>query len=225
MGSSSYENTSIPQEWLALVVGVLITSLPFVVAALAWGDPNLKSISATYHLGSVNRDWFVGTLMAVACIMLCYGGPRPRRRIASLIGAVAALGVALLPCGCKRPEVPEWVSTAHFVSAAVLFVCLLVVCWDFRTHATEKLADQMAEPVTTRRRVVVYTVCTFVMALGMAIAALGSWDVGVNALALNSERWVFWGEAIALIGFGVSWFTAAKVLGFLTAPQDKQSWH
>lgn len=221
MGSSSHENTPIPQEWLALLVGSLIFFLPFVVAGLGWHDPSFTSISATYHLGGLNRDWFVGTLMAVACIMLCYGGKRRLRRMASLFGAVAAFGVALLPCGCKRPDIAQCVSTAHFLSAAVLFVCLLVVCWDFRAHALEKLVKQKAEPVTTRRRVVVYTACAFTMALGMALAGLGNLEPAVRALNLDGDRWVFWGEAIALIGFGVSWFTAAKVLCFLTAPQDR----
>lgn len=221
MGSSSNENTSIPQEWLALLVGTLITSLPFVVAGLGWRDSSLTSISATYHLGGLSRDWFVGTLMAVACIMLCYGGKRGRRRMASMTGAVAAFGVALLPCGCGRQDVASCVSTGHFLSAAVLFVCLLVVCWDFRNHAKDKLARPEADPVTTRRRMVVYTACAFIMLLGMGLAGVGNWELAVQTLALRGDRWVFWGEAIALIGFGFSWFTAAKVLGFLTAPQDR----
>ncbi|MCU0932499.1 MAG: hypothetical protein MUE43_12040 [Serpentinimonas sp.] len=221
MGSSSHENTPIPQEWLALLVGILITSLPLVVAGLGWHDSSLTSISATYHLGGLSRDWFVGTLMAVACIMLCYGGNRGRRRMASLIGAVAAFGVALLPCGCGRQGIDRYVSIGHFLCAAVLFVCLLVVCWDFRKHAQEKLASQKVDPVTTHRRVAVYTACAFIMLLGMGLAGVGNWTSAVQALALKGDRWVYWGEAVALVGFGVSWFTAAKVLPFLAAPQDR----
>lgn len=89
------ESGGIRQEWLSLLVGVMTFTLPFLVVVFAGGPSRLDSISETYHLGGISRGWFVGVLIAVASIMLGYGGTRVWRRVASLIGIVASLSALL----------------------------------------------------------------------------------------------------------------------------------
>src|SRR4029453_3900128 len=98
-------------------------------------DP-LTSISASYWAGGVLQIIFFGFLFAPASFFLAYNGYSPAEMIASKGAAVAALGVALFPCGCDGRTVS--IPYVHWISAAVMFLILTYFCYVFFVRARAK---------------------------------------------------------------------------------------
>lgn len=164
----------------------------------------LESISEYYHSGAVSL--LTGALAVLAIFLWTYRGFRNRSgrfdRILGKVASVAALGVSFFPTTAFDPfHAPpwweSWMRTAHYVSAAVLFLSFIgysLFLFPQSTSPTGKAPDKI-------RRNVVYRVC------GLGMVACVAW-----ALFVGEKSSIFWPESIALCLFGISWLTKGRAL-------------
>jgi hypothetical protein len=202
------------------MVGLIALALPCALAAgsilialLASGHlphPLLeRSISDYYY--TPMRDYYVGSLSAIAAFLACSRGYDLHDEITGYLAAAFVLGVA-----CCPPFNPHrgYYSRLDFVFgithtafAALMYLMLAYVCiFLFRKSSATK-------PLTRRKRDRnrIYVSSGLIMVACM---------IAMVALSLRSivERrhpspWLFWCEALALGAFGVAWLTKGE--GFM----------
>jgi len=210
MSSPSFQS-EIDQHTIKLIVGVIAISLACLTALFSQNP--LDSISAAYHESGKSRDILVGFLFAIAAFLLAYNGMSKRELVLSKLTAISAMGVALFPCRCGSH--PEIVPGLHAISAVAMFVILVFFCWAFFERARTKKYPQ------ARIRAIVYVVCGGVIVVSIAtIAADFLLD---EAIRRKIPRLTFYGEAAALIAFGVAWLTASRVIPFITHQKERLS--
>ncbi|MGB0065080.1 MAG: hypothetical protein WBP85_11595 [Terracidiphilus sp.] len=202
------------------MVGLIAIILPFGLAAgsmLAgligpghhFPHPLLqRSISDYYY--TPMRDYYVGSLCAMAGFLACSRGYDLHDEITGYVAGACALGVALCPVFNPRGSyysqqdlIFGWV---HIVLAALMFLVLAFFCiFLFRKSSPGK-------PVTERKlhRNRIYAGCGYIMVACM---------IAMVALSIRSliERrhpspWLFWCESLALCAFGFAWLTKGEGL-------------
>jgi heme A synthase len=187
-------------------IGVVGMALPFVLVlgGLAIGTGLQPSISAYYH--TALGDIFVGSLCAIAVFLWSYRGYDERDDRAGNVACVAGLGVALLPTAPLRPLSPEAVVGAlHVVAAAVFFLTL--------AYFSLRLFRLSTRVVPTERKLQrnrVYTVCGYTIIA--CVVAIGIVSLPPMRAPLAPLKPVLWLEALAVLAFGVSWFTKGEAI-------------
>lgn len=206
------KHIEIDHHTMKLIVGVIALSLAALTNLFAEND--LQSISAAYHdKGVWARNIFVGFLFAIAAFLAAYNGRSALDMLLSRIAALAAIGVAMFPCSCEIHT--EIVPYVHGGCACVLFVILAIFCYGFYKRARDKGHMQ------ARVRAFIYAVCAIVMLGGILVMAF---DYMLDdKLSAKINRLTFYGEASALIAFGVAWLIASRVLPFFTARDERIS--
>lgn len=203
----------INQRTTKLIVGLIAIGIASVTSWLAPDGQQLKSISESYFAGDWSRNVFVGFLFAIAAFLMSYNGHTGLQKALSRVAALAALGVAMFPCKCRNSS--EIIPYVHYIAAAVLFGILAYFCIAFHRNAKGK------GHVEARRRARVYLACFWAMVLAMiALAFNGIWGEGLGWNELM-PRFVFVGEAVALVAFGICWLVASRVLPVLTRPDER----
>ncbi len=180
---------------LRKAVGLIGMTLPFVLMLgnylLFKGELPLPTISQYYH--SPMRDIFVGGLVSIASFLFFYSGYGKEDRVAGILAGVLALGVALFPTSATAASDE---GAMHGFFAISLFVVLAVISiFDF----PRKRPGIKKCPTDTLQ-----VICGLVM-LG-CVAAVGLY-YATRGFAKSEGCFVFIAESIALIAFGVSWFT------------------
>jgi hypothetical protein len=208
---STPKRQEIDHRTIKLIVGVVAISLAGLTAWFAKSP--ITSISASYYEGGWSQTIFLGFLFAIAALLLAYNGRSRGEMVSSKVASVAGLGVALFPCGCDGH--PETIRYLHGVSAGVMFVILAYFCSLFLRRAWGKGYGQ------AKTRAGVYALCG--IAILASILVLGSDSLSGGALRARVPRLTFYGEAVGLIAFGVSWLTASRVLPFLTRRDERFS--
>ena len=133
--------------------------------------------------------------------------------ILSKVASAAGLGVALFPCRCDgHTELAPYV---HGVSASVMFLILAYLCYGFFRRARSKGHPQ------AQARATIYAVCGIAILLSILALAFDHFSGGT--LSTTVPRITFYGEAIALVAFGISWLTASRVLPGVTRPDERFS--
>ena len=196
---------------LRALIGIIALALPFAVSLVARLSDGkiLPSISASYY--SSGRDLFVGMLFIVGSFLLAYKGHRPRQNLISNLAAISAYGVALAPTACETCSRSP-VSTIHYISAGVLFLCLAYFCLvPFRDN---RLGSGVKKELRNR----IYLACGVIMLACIVSMILANLLLAPETMA--SLRIVYWGETIALLAFGLAWFVSGKTLLLYTDPQD-----
>ncbi|HLF04511.1 MAG TPA: DUF998 domain-containing protein [Dehalococcoidia bacterium] len=193
---------------LRKAIGVIGVTLPFVLVIgkyLIEGPSIQSSISSYYH--TAMRDVFVGSLCAMAIFLMSYRGYERKDDIAGDLACVFAIGVALFPTKPAAVDVTSLDKVfgfVHFGFAAALFLTLAF----FSLYLFPKTAQGMTPTPQKRQRNLVYRICGCIMlgciALIIIVSPL-SRDSQIKQLAP-----VFWLEAVALVAFGVSWFTKGE---------------
>jgi hypothetical protein len=133
--------------------------------------------------------------------------------ILSKVAACAALGVALFPCECGGHS--ALVPYVHGLSAAVMFLILAYFCRFFLERAMVKGYPQ------AKARAAIYVVCG--VAIVMAIVALAVDHFSGRALTAWAPNFVFYGESVGLISFGISWLTASRTIPVLAREDERFS--
>src|SRR5262249_26400434 len=88
----------IDHRTLKLIVGIVATGLAGLTSLFAKAP--LTSISASYYEGGWSQGIFIGFLFAIAAFLLAYNGRSATEMILSKVASIAAVCVALFPCGC-----------------------------------------------------------------------------------------------------------------------------
>ncbi|WP_426059779.1 hypothetical protein [Hymenobacter sp. B1770] len=201
---------------IAFPIGLVLGSI--VLGNCEWPDIQ-SSISRYYH--TLMRDAFVGTLCVVAFFLYAYRGYNHwADTLASRAACVFALGVAFFPTTMQEPHnactrilesTPQWVGTAHYVSAALLFATFTVFSLLLFTKTDGDMTPEK------KKRNLIYRICGVVMAL--CIVLLGLYFAFFQHTSLKAYKPVFWLEAIALWAFGISWLTKGEFI-FEDKPRD-----
>jgi hypothetical protein len=199
----------IDHRTIKLIVGVIALTLAFLTNLFA--EAPLTSVSASYWEGGWSESIFVGFLFAIAAFLLAYNGYTTAEMFLSKAAAVAALGVALCPCGCDGHA--ELVPHVHWLSAAFMFMTLAYFCFGFYKRAVVK------PPPQAKFRASIYVVCGIAI-VGAIVVLVSNRLLGLGA---GIPRLTFSGEETALVAFGVSWLTASRVLPLLTAKEERFS--
>lgn len=191
---------------MKLIVGLIAISLSGITASFA-KEP-LLSISHAYCADGKTRDFFIGFLFAIAALMTAHNGASKHEKIASKVGGMSAVGIALVPTACTTDPGSPW----HFVFASIMFSILAWFCWSF--YQRTKIKPHQTEAA---RRRVIYGCCGIGIVISMLlIAAKGifGWWQNTNATFLF--------EAVGLALFGISWLIASHFLPFFDHPSERR---
>jgi hypothetical protein len=189
-----------------VVIGVIGVLLPIVLVGGNWvvfGQSDLlPSLSGYYH--SDMRNWFVGSLWAIGSGLLVYLAARRNLAdsVISFVAGLLAVGVALFPTNAPG-TLPTIIARLHVAFAALLFALLGVICFRFGNR------DGKREDRTMRWRNWwrwVHRGCAIVI-WGAVVAS-----VVLAAVGSAESKAVFWGETIAVLAFGLSWFLKGSEL-------------
>jgi hypothetical protein len=180
---------------LRVAVGLIGMILPFALMLgnylLFKGEFVLPTISQYYH--SPMRDVFVGGLISIASFLFFYSGYGKEDRVAGILAGFLALGVVFFPTSTSATSGD---GQFHGFFAITLFIVLAVISiFDF----PRKRPGNPKRPTDTLQ-----VICGLVM-LG-CVAAVGLY-YATRGFAKSEGCFVFIAESIALIAFGVSWFT------------------
>ncbi len=181
-------------------IGLLLPfTLMFGVFVIFKGDIIQSSISYYYHTGMGNV--FVGALCAVALFMFFYTGHDKWDDWAGNVAGIFAIGVAWFPTTATGPS--DLVGKFHLTFAILFFLTLAVFSLFL---FTKKGSDPTPQKL---RRNIIYIICGLIM-IASLIAMLVYFAFIKDSSSESS--FVFWGETIALIAFGVSWLTKGGTL-------------
>lgn len=194
-------------SYLALrkAVGIIGILLPFAmmlgVSTIFGSDVLQDSISHYYYTGM--RDVFVGALCAVALFMFFYAGYDWRDDWLSNFAGIFALGVAWFPT--TKVGAIDLTGMIHLASAIALFIAFSVFSLLLFTKSKKGVQPT---PEKTKRNVV-YRLCGFVIIL--CIIAMVIYSIFIDEY-YYIPRFIFWGETVALIAFGISWLVKGEAI-------------
>ena len=198
----------IDHRTMKLIVGVIALALANLTNYFS--EAQLTSISEAYHKPGWPQAFFIGFLFAIASFLLAFNGRSIPEMVASKFAALAALGVALFPCKCKI--YPEIIPQVHFAAAAVMFLILTYFCWLYFWRALRKPYRR------AKARAAIYALCGVAMAASIAVLAFDNFTG--ERLSAKYPSLEFYGEAIGLWAFGISWLTASKAIPVLTNSRE-----
>lgn len=207
---SNPDQPEIDHRTMKLIVGLIALSLASLTSLFA--QRRIPSISASYYEGGWSQVIFVGFLFAIAAFLFAYNGYTRTQMVLSKIAAVAALCIALFPCACGGKD--EIVKYVHGASAAVMFVILAVFCLVFYQRALSKGNPE------AKRRALIYAGCGVAITVSIIVLAADFLSGGVGTARI--PRLTFYGEAAALVAFGVSWLAASHYLPGTTSKQERR---
>ena len=199
-------------------VGLIALLMPF---ALAFGSilfsvmgpmhalphPILQRSISDYYYTSM-RDYYVGSLCAIAAFLACSRGYELVDEIAGYLAGALTLGVALFPPVNPRSAMytrfQVEIGFIHTGFAALMFLVLAYFCiFLFRRSSPET-------PLTRRKRHRnrIYGVCGATMIL--CIIAMVTLTLKAVAQARHPSHLLFWFESLALAAFGIAWLTKGE---------------
>ena len=205
------QHHEIDHRTIKLMIGIIAITLAWLTSQFS--TTTLTSISAAYYEGGWSQVIFVGFLFAISALMAAYNGYDKIDMVLCKVAAACGVIVAMFPCRCvNRKEIVEGL---HGGAAIVLFLILAYLCFGFyrRAHAKH-----------TRRATLrswIYMACCIAMLVSIGSLAVETFTQG--GVSKFWARFVFYGEALGLVAFGVSWLTASRTLPFLTDREERFS--
>ncbi len=219
------ESAAMSYKLLRTIVGFLGMTLPIIVVVGAYlidGQGFLNSISSYYHTSM--RDVLVGILFITAAFMFTYN-PEDYPdgyidNIAAYLAGIFAIGTAVFPAApgkaiCTVESVGPSIqilgfsieiNTLHTIFAAGFFIVLTIFSLFLFTKSKH---EKDAGWTPKRKRNLVYIVCGIIMAATLILIPI-YYFLRCNYPGLQALNLVFWLEFIALLAFGVSWFTKGE---------------
>ncbi|HEX4956748.1 MAG TPA: hypothetical protein VFV46_01115 [Lacibacter sp.] len=200
----SEQDQIISYTTLRIMMGLAGIFLPLLVVLAKWISEKsgvLEFSISDYYDNSSGGDMLVGVLFALSFFLFSYKGPEPVDNRIADVGSLMAIGVALFPTTSKV----LWIHYAHFIFAIGLFTVFII----FSTYLFRKTKKYIPPTAEKLKRNKLYLVCGIIMIVCIAGLAVAMW---LFEDACKKYNLVFWGEAIALVSFGISWLTKAEWL-------------
>lgn len=201
-------------SYLALrsAVGFLGISFPFVLvlgAMLFGACSGFQNSISDYHNTSM-RDVFVGILSAIALFLFAYSGYNRLDFWMAKAAGTFAFMIAIFPDALDlnnsctiipNQNIPSWMATVHFISAACFF---LVLAYFSIVLFTKTDPEKKDKPTPEKiKRNIWYKGCGYAMLLCIVLIFL---YFKVPSLNQNLPHYtVLVLESIALWAFGISW--------------------
>lgn len=189
-------------------VGWIAILLPFAVAIPVFLVHNIleSSISSYYYTGA--RNFFVGSLCAVAMFQFSCRGFDKKDEIAGFLSAVFAVGVAFFPTApdAGASERQQDIGAAHYTFAALLFLTLAYFCLVLFRKTSGGL-DPTPRKVARNRVYVISGMVILLSILAIVITKFGHLDYSILGLGP-----VFFFETTSLLAFGVAWLIKGETL-------------
>jgi len=188
-----------------LALGAILFSLLGPTRALP--HPILQRSISDYYYTSM-RNYYVGSLCAIAAFLACSRGYDLIDEIAGYLAGALTLGVALFPP--VNPRSPIYtrfqveIGFIHTGFAALMFLVLAYFCiFLFRRSSPEK-------PLTRRKRHRnrIYGACGLIIIVCMIV--LVTLTVKAVAEGHHPSPLLFWFESLALAAFGIAWLTKGE---------------
>lgn len=218
--SSSTNPVVLSYYTMRRMVGLIAIVLPFVLAAGAViaalvrpghhiPNPLLQRTISDYYYTPM-RDYYVGSLCAIAGFLASARGYDLHDEIAGYLAGVCALGVALCPAfnpqGSYYTQLDYIFGFVHTAFAGLMYLVLAYICiFLFRKSSPEKRLTRRKQH---RNRI--YAASGVLMVACMAVM------VGLTIRSLVERRhpsqWLFWCESLGLCAFGVAWLTKGEGL-------------
>jgi hypothetical protein len=198
-------------SYLALrrAVGIIGTSLPFVLVAGNWlldGWGIQSSISAYYYTGM--RDVFVGSLCAIGVFLLSYRGYDQADDTTGNLACVFAVGLALLPTspavGATTTQTVVGYAHLAFASAYFLTLAYFSLVLFKKTNPARRMTARKIQ------RNMVYTACGYTILVCVGLIVVNATLFAHSALQRVDP--VFWLESAAVLAFGISWLTKGEAV-------------
>jgi len=184
-------------------MGLIALTLPVAVSLTAkLGTPSvsdLSSISYSYHTGA--RNIFVGSLFVVSAFLWAYNGRSMCESIASKIGALGAILLAVAPTG-NAVGVTSCITKLHYGGAVILFCVLAYFCF------VPFQKDTKGQGGKKGRRSMIYLICGSFMLVSMVFIAYSVFYI--HPQTVWDYRLIYWGELVALVAFGIAWIVSGK---------------
>ncbi|PCJ22454.1 MAG: DUF998 domain-containing protein [Flavobacteriales bacterium] len=155
-----------------------------------------ESISHYYY--SILRGVFVGALCAVALFMFFYCGYDKSDNITGNLAGLFALGVAWFPT--SEGNDIGWCGIVHYTSAALFFGCLAY--FSIKLFTKSKKGDLPTLEKLKRNKI--YKACGWFMVFCLVAMATYSFVIEKH---YHIHYFIWAGEALALLAFGISWLT------------------
>jgi hypothetical protein len=213
MNNRSGNEISLVFSYLALrkAIGILGIALPFVLslgALILFQTGIQSSISSYYHTSM--RDVFVGTLWAIGFFLLSYRGYKLCDDIAGDLGCVFAVGVALFPTtpDGATSSGARLIGYVHLAFAALFFLTLIY----FSLFLFTKTHPDKSPTRKKLQRNKVYKICGYTMGICILLIAVYSFLPDTIVSLLKTFKPIYWLEAIAILAFGISWFTKGEAI-------------
>lgn len=187
---------------LRVLLGILATILPIIVAALYGCMP--PSISATYYTAACITPFMI-ILGASSILLMSYKGYTRLDDIILTLAGVMGLCICLFPCYTSSLalvgtfQIPAHISDIIHCAAAIIFFMLLAF------NSFFLFTKGSGTPTRNKKiRNVIYRICGVGMLAAFSLLLLPYF---------YGQIWVV--ETIALFFFGVSFLTKADVFPFL----------
>lgn len=189
----------------ALRWGLALLGPALPVVFLLWrlfgGVPLQHSMSAYYCLSGPTRDVFVGTLIAVGALLICYKGYTVWEDWALNLAGACVTGVALFHMNCPTAR-GLWDGSLHGGCAIAFFVLIAYVAVFRAADTLPVIGDARVE----RRYRLLYRV----LGVAMVLSPLGAW---VWARVIDPEAYVFFAEAAGVVAFSAYWIVKTVEVG------------
>ena len=212
---------------LKLMVGIMALCLAALTNAfnkLNGGRP-LESISDSYWQGGWSQTIFLGFLFAIAAFLFAYNGKSTAEMIMSKIASLAAIGVAMFPCGCG--DHTEIIKRVHFISAGLMFIVLVYFCYKFYKRALEPKDGETVVYTEAIFRAFIYAVCGIAICTviaGVSLDALFTEEGRkVGPIVARFQNFIFYAEETGLVAFGIAWLVASRTIPLITAEPERFS--
>ena len=197
------------------LVGVVAFIFPFLVPISTGHFFDLPSISHSYH-HTPGIEFFAGLLFFVGAFLTAYKGHTKLENIASTIGGICAICIAVFPTD-KCIDVFSIPGIIHMITAVGLFIIIAYFSLvPFLIGAIDKLKDAKKANLPSKginRRVWIYGICGAIIVITLVTYAI--FAIFYEDFA-QEHRLLFWAEFIALFVFGISWSVSSKrIPGFI----------